>query len=61
MLASAISAFFYLKVIVLMYFASPAADGGAAVAVPSLFTQSAIAIAVLTYLVELRRGGLAGA
>jgi NADH-quinone oxidoreductase subunit N len=46
-IASAISAFFYLKVIVLMYFARPAADGGAAVAVPSLFTQSAIAIAVL--------------
>jgi NADH-quinone oxidoreductase subunit N len=46
-IASAISAFFYLKVIVLMYFAKPALEGGAAVAVPSLFTQSAIAIAVL--------------
>ena len=46
-IASAISAFFYLKVIVLMYFAKPAIEGGAAVSVPSLFTQSAIAIAVL--------------
>ncbi|HYN57322.1 MAG TPA: NADH-quinone oxidoreductase subunit NuoN [Motilibacterales bacterium] len=46
-IASAISAFFYLKVIVLMYFAKPAAEGGAVVAVPSLLTQSAIAVAVL--------------
>jgi NADH-quinone oxidoreductase subunit N len=46
-LASAISAFFYLRVIVLMYFAKPAADGQAAVAVPSLLTQSAIAVAVI--------------
>jgi NADH-quinone oxidoreductase subunit N len=45
--ASAISAFFYLKVIVLMYFAKPAAEGGAAVAVPSLLTYSAIGVAVL--------------
>ena len=46
-LASAISAFFYLRVIVLMYFAKPAAEGQAAVAVPSLLTQSAIAVAVI--------------
>ncbi len=46
-LASAISAFFYVRVIVLMYFAKPAADGQAAVAVPSLLTQSAIAVAVI--------------
>lgn len=46
-LASAISAFFYLKVIVLMYFAKPAAEGPAAVAVPSMLTQSAIALAVI--------------
>jgi NADH-quinone oxidoreductase subunit N len=45
--ASAISAFFYLKVIVLMYFAKPAVEGGAAVAVPSVLTQSAIVVAVL--------------
>jgi NADH-quinone oxidoreductase subunit N len=45
--ASAISAFFYLKVIVLMYFAKPAVEGAAAVAVPSVLTQSAIAVAVL--------------
>jgi NADH-quinone oxidoreductase subunit N len=46
-LASAISAFFYLRVIVLMYFAKPASDGQAAVAVPSVLTQSAIAVAVI--------------
>ena len=46
-LASAISAFFYLRVIVLMYFAKPAVEGQAAVAVPSLLTQSAIAVAVI--------------
>jgi NADH-quinone oxidoreductase subunit N len=46
-LASAISAFFYLKVIVLMYFAKPVADGGAAVAVPSVLTQGAILVAVV--------------
>ena len=46
-LASAISAFFYLRVIVLMYFAKPAAEGQAAVAVPSLLTQSAIAVTVI--------------
>jgi NADH-quinone oxidoreductase subunit N len=45
-LASAISAFFYLKVIVLMYFAKPASDGGAAVAVPSVLTYTAIGVAV---------------
>ncbi len=49
-LASAISAFFYLRVIVLMYFAKPAAEGQAAVAVPSLLTQSAIAVAVIATL-----------
>ncbi len=45
-LASAISAFFYLKVIVLMYFAEPSAEGAASVAVPSVLTQGAIAVAV---------------
>jgi NADH-quinone oxidoreductase subunit N len=45
-LASAISAFFYLKVIVLMYFAKPASEGGAAVAVPSVLTYTAIGVAV---------------
>lgn len=46
-LASAISAFFYLRVIVLMYFAKPAVEGQASVAVPSLLTQSAIAVTVI--------------
>jgi len=46
-LASAISAFFYLRVIVLMYFAKPAAEGAPVVVVPSLLTQTAIATAVL--------------
>ncbi len=45
-LASAISAFFYLRIIVLMYFAEPAADGSTSVAVPSILTQGAIAVAV---------------
>ena len=45
-LASAISAFFYLKVIVLMFFAKPATEGAAAVAVPSALTTAAIGVAV---------------
>jgi NADH-quinone oxidoreductase subunit N len=45
-LASAISAFFYLKVIVLMFFAKPAADAPAVV-VPSALTTAAIALAVV--------------
>ncbi len=45
-LASAISAFFYLRVIVLMYFTKPASEGGAAVAVPSVLTYTAIGVAV---------------
>lgn len=43
--ASAISAFFYLKVIVLMFFARPATDAPAVV-VPSALTTTAIALAV---------------
>ncbi len=45
-LASAISAFFYLKVIVLMFFAKPVGDE-ASVVVPSVLTSAAIAVAVL--------------
>lgn len=45
-IASAIAAFFYARVIVLMFFAEPAQDG-ASVVVPSAFTKSAIAISVL--------------
>ncbi len=49
-LSSAIAAFFYLRVIVLMYFSEPAAvaDGeGTVVAAPSIFTTTAIAVGVL--------------
>ncbi len=45
--ASAVSAFFYLRVIVLMFFTKPASEGSAVVAVPSVLTQSAIAVAVV--------------
>jgi NADH-quinone oxidoreductase subunit N len=44
-IASAISAFFYLKVIVLMFFANPSADSPSVV-VPSALTTTAIAVAV---------------
>ena len=42
-LASAIAAFFYVRVIVLMFFSEPAADGPT-VAVPSAFTTLAVGI-----------------
>jgi NADH-quinone oxidoreductase subunit N len=45
-LASAISAFFYLKVIVLMFFAKPGADAPSVV-VPSVLTSTAIAVAAV--------------
>ena len=45
-LASAIAAFFYVRVIVLMYFSEPAADGPT-VAVPSFLTQAAVTAAVV--------------
>ncbi|MFE0878538.1 NADH-quinone oxidoreductase subunit NuoN [Streptomyces smyrnaeus] len=44
-IASAIAAFFYLRVIVLMFFSEPQADGPS-VAVPSVMTTSAIALGV---------------
>lgn len=43
---SAIAAFFYLRVIVLMYFSEPAADGPTVV-VPGAFTTAAITLGVL--------------
>lgn len=50
LLASAVAAFFYLRVIVLMYFSEPAADGPT-VSVPGAFTAVAIALgAVVTVL-----------
>jgi NADH-quinone oxidoreductase subunit N len=44
-ISSAIAAFFYIRVIVLMFFSEPRADGPT-VAVPSAFTSTAIALGV---------------
>lgn len=44
-LASAVAVFFYVRVIVLMFFSEPAADGPT-VTVPSLYTTLAIAVSV---------------
>lgn len=49
-LSSAIAAFFYIRVIVLMFFSEPKADGPS-VAVPSPLTSTAIAIGVAVTLV----------
>jgi len=46
-LSSAVAAFFYLRVIVLMYFSEPSTDGGTLVAAPSIFTTLAIAVGAL--------------
>jgi NADH-quinone oxidoreductase subunit N len=46
LIASAVAAFFYLRVIVLMYFSEPAEDGPA-VTVPGAFTTAAITLGVL--------------
>ena len=46
MLTSALAAFFYIRVIVLMYFAEPS-EQGAVVVVPSILTSSTIAVAAL--------------
>ncbi|TVL93577.1 NADH-quinone oxidoreductase subunit NuoN [Streptomyces sp. SAJ15] len=48
--SSAIAAFFYIRVIVLMFFSEPRADGPS-VAVPSALTSSAIAVGVVVTLV----------
>ena len=45
LVASAITAFFYARVVVLMFFSEPAADGPT-VAVPSVFTAGTIAVGV---------------
>ncbi|GAA5155610.1 NADH-quinone oxidoreductase subunit NuoN [Pseudonocardia eucalypti] len=50
LIASAVAAFFYLRVIVLMYFSEPAADGPT-VTVPGAFTTAAITLGVLITLV----------
>jgi len=44
--SSAIAAFFYLRVIVLMFFSEPA-DDGPTVAIPSVFTSLALAVAAI--------------
>lgn len=49
LVASAVAAFFYLRVIVLMYFSEPAADGPT-VTVPGAFTITAISIGVIVTL-----------
>ncbi|WP_214402981.1 NADH-quinone oxidoreductase subunit NuoN [Pseudonocardia lacus] len=50
LVASAVAAFFYIRVIVLMYFSEPAEDGPA-VTVPGAFTTAAITLGVLITLV----------
>jgi len=49
LVVSAVAAFFYLRVIVLMYFSEPAADGPT-VTVPGVFTAAAITLGVLVTL-----------
>ncbi|TCK20245.1 NADH-quinone oxidoreductase subunit NuoN [Pseudonocardia endophytica] len=49
LVASAVAAFFYLRVIVMMYFSEPAADGPTVV-VPGAFTTMAITLGVLVTL-----------
>jgi NADH-quinone oxidoreductase subunit N len=49
LVASAVAAFFYLRVVVLMYFSEPAADGPT-VSVPGAFTTAAITLGVLVTL-----------
>ena len=49
LIASAIAAFFYLRVIVLMYFSEPATDGPT-VSVPGAFTTAAITLGVVVTL-----------
>ena len=48
--ASAIAAFFYVRVIVLMFFSAPVPDGPV-VAVPSVFTGTAVAVGALSAVV----------
>ncbi|MQA62780.1 MAG: NADH-quinone oxidoreductase subunit NuoN [Actinophytocola sp.] len=50
LVASAVAAFFYLRVVVLMYFSEPAAEGPA-VTVPGAFTTAAITLGTVVTLV----------
>jgi NADH-quinone oxidoreductase subunit N len=49
-LASAIAAFFYVRVIVLMFFSDPVPDGPV-VTVPSVFTGTAVGLGALSAVV----------
>jgi len=49
LVASAVAAFFYIRVVVLMYFSEPAADGPT-VTVPGAFTTAAITLGVIVTL-----------
>jgi NADH-quinone oxidoreductase subunit N len=49
-LASAVAAFFYARIIVLMFFSEPVEDGPE-VAVPSIFTGTAVAVGALATVV----------
>ena len=49
LVASAVAAFFYLRVVVLMYFSEPATDGPT-VSVPGAFTTAAITLGVVVTL-----------
>jgi NADH-quinone oxidoreductase subunit N len=49
LVASAVAAFFYVRVVVLMYFSEPAADGPT-VTVPGAFTTAAITLGVIVTL-----------
>jgi NADH-quinone oxidoreductase subunit N len=49
LVASAVAAFFYLRVVVLMYFSEPAIDGPT-VSVPGAFTTAAITLGVVVTL-----------
>jgi NADH-quinone oxidoreductase subunit N len=48
--SSAIAAFFYVRVIVLMFFSDPVPDGPV-VAIPSVFTGTAVALGALSAVV----------
>ncbi len=47
MIATAVSAFYYLRIIVLMYFSDAPADGGAVVVVPGMMTSGVIGVCAL--------------
>ena len=50
MVSSAIAAFFYVRIIVLMFFSDPVPDGPV-VAVPSVFTGTAVGLGALSAVV----------